>query len=67
MEQETVGPDTRCRVSRLSCEHAFWEFDIRNDDEFEAFIKRIARAWADAQSDKQGLHLHVNQVDAGDF
>lgn len=67
MEREVVGQDTRCRVTRLSCDRMFWEFDINNDDDFEAFIKLISRAWADAQSDFQGLHLHCNQVAIGDI
>jgi len=67
MEAERVGKDTRCRVTRMTAHQMFWDADINNDDQFEAFIKQISRAWADAQFDHQGLHLHCNQVDASDL
>lgn len=67
MDCEKVGQDTRCRVSKMSCKRMFWEFDINSADDFENFIKVIARAWADAETDKQGLHLHCNQVDKSDL
>jgi len=67
MERETVGQDTRCRVVRNCARRSFWEADIHSDDDFEIFIREISRAWADAQTDRQGLHLHINQVEIGDI
>lgn len=67
MDCEKIGQDKRCRVSRMTAHHMFWEADINSDDDFENFIKAISRSWADAQSDKQGLHLHINQVDKSDL
>ena len=67
MERETVGKDTRCAVHRMTARRSFWEADIHSDDDFEIFIREISRAWADAQTDRQGLHLHINQVEIGDL
>jgi len=66
-EKESAGTDTRCRVERHCTKRHFWEADIQDDDQFLQFIADIARAWSDAQFDRQGLHLHINQVSIGDI
>lgn len=64
--KEVVGPDVRCEVHKMRAQALSWEFTIKNDDDFELFIKRVAEAWSDCLSDKQELVFTVHQVNPSD-
>lgn len=64
--KQVVGQDVRCEVHQMKAQSLSWEFTIRNDDDFESFIKRVAKAWTDCLSDKQELVFTVHQVNPSD-
>ena len=64
--KEVVGQDVRCEVHKMKAQALSWEFTIRNDDDFELFIKKVAEAWSDCISDKQELVFTVHQVNPSD-
>lgn len=60
-EQTVFDGHQRRRVHRLCAKRLFWNFTMRNQDQFEEFIRQIADAWERAEQDKMGLRVEVHQ------
>ena len=62
-EQVVFDEHQRCRVQRLCAKKLSWSFTIRNQDDFENFIREVSDAWERAEQDKMSLDFQVHQVE----
>ena len=56
-----------CNVRQTNAPAMSWEFDIKDYDSFESFIRKIAEAWAIASNEQSGLHITVHTEDLTDL
>ena len=66
-KEEFRGRERLCAVRQTKAPTMSWEFDIKEYNDFEAFVRKIAEAWAIAETEESGLHITVHEEDLSDF
>ena len=63
LEEVIFDGNRRCAVHRLCAKKLSWSFTIRNQDDFENFIREVSDAWERAEQDRMSLEFQVHQTE----